>query len=125
MASYGTNAATQITAFGAANSDLDTVSGTARDLATSMINSKLGLKKDLASGKVPNNVTRCANTLAAAIISSSPEEREQSMLWKLGMNLLEELGDEATSDERDKFPSIHVEGFGRRESGNHLIEELY
>ena len=109
MASYSTNANVQNLVYGTTNSDLDTVCSGARDIATSMINASLGLKKDLTT--VPDIVTRCCTLLAAGIISNSPTNTESPNYWKLGMELLNNLGEEANAGTR--YTSISVDGFGR------------
>ena len=48
MASYSSNANIQNLVYGVTNSDLDTVCSIARDVATSVINAKLGYKADLS-----------------------------------------------------------------------------
>lgn len=68
MASYGSNTEVQKLAFGSSDSNQDTRTTAARDLATSIINAKLGLVNDLNTPT--NEITRIANMLAAGIILS-------------------------------------------------------
>lgn len=110
MASYGSNATVQTTVYGSTNSDLDTACTSARDFATSIINAKLGLKTDMTP--VPDVVTRCCNLLAAGVISTSPEDKvEASTYWKMGMLLLESMGEEVEGGL--KYQTITADGFGR------------
>ena len=110
MASYSSNANVQNTIYGVTNSDLDTICSNARDVATSIINATLGYKSDLAT--VPDVITRCCTLLAAAIISTSPEDKvDANTYWKQGMLLLSSLGEETETG--NKFNTINVEGFGR------------
>ena len=110
MTSYSSNANVQNLVYGVTNSDLDTVCSNARDVATSVINATLGYKSDLAT--VPDVITRCCTLLAAAIISTSPEDKvDANTYWKQGMLLLESLGEETETG--NKFNTINVEGFGR------------
>lgn len=96
--------------YGVTNSDLDTVCSNARDVSTSIINAKLGYRSDLAT--VPDVITRCCTLLAAAIISTSPEDKvDSNTYWKQGMILLESLGEEAP--EGSKYNTITIDGFGR------------
>ena len=92
MASYGTNAATQILAFGSSDSNQDTRTSGSRDLATSIINTKLGLVDDLTS--VTDEVNRCCNFIAAGIILSGQitvDSQDMHPYYKEGMKMLEEL----------------------------------
>ena len=92
MASYGTNAAVQILAFGASDSNQDTRSAGARDMATSIINSRLGFSADLVTPS--NEITRCANLLAAGIILSGQitvDSQSMHPYYVEGMKLLEDL----------------------------------
>jgi hypothetical protein len=110
MASYSSNANVQNLVYGVTNSDLDTVCSIARDVATSVINAKLGYKADLSS--VPDVISRCCTLLAAAIISTSPEDKvDVNTYWKQGMILLDSLGEETT--EGSQFNTITINGFGR------------
>lgn len=110
MTSYSSNANVQNTVYGVTNSDLDTVCSNARDVATSVINATLGYKSDLAT--VPDVITRCTTLLAAGIISTSPEDKvEENTYWKMGMVLLESLGEETSGG--SQYDSIQVNGFGR------------
>ena len=110
MTSYSSNANVQNIIYGVTNSDLDTVCSNARDVATSIINAKLGYRSDLAT--VPDVITRCCTLLAAGIISTSPEDKvENNTYWKQGLLLLESLGEE--SPEGSRFNTITVDGFGR------------
>jgi hypothetical protein len=93
---YGSNSEAQIIAYGAANTDLDTISLSARQVATSMINSHLDLQVDITTPSTA--VITCANTLAAAIISTSPEATAESALWKAGMTMLEKLRGDIVGD---------------------------
>lgn len=109
MAAYSTNALVQNTIYGATNSELDTVCGQARQLVTSIINAKMGLKADLST--VPQVVTDCATLLAAAIVSTSPEDKvESNTYWKQGMIILESMGEEVDSGIRTS--GIRVDRFG-------------
>jgi len=104
--------------YGVTNSDLDTVCGGARDVATSIINAKLGLKVDLST--VPDVVTRCTTLLAAGIISTSPEDKvESNTYWKQGMILLESMGEEV--EVSNVYNTISVDGFGRYQDYDHEI----
>ena len=110
MTSYTSNANVQNLVYGVTNSDLDTVCSNARDVATSIINAKLGYKSDLAT--VPDVITRCCTLLAAAIISTSPEDKvDSNTYWKQGMLLLESLGEETETGSR--YNTIQIDGFGR------------
>ena len=110
MTSYSSNANVQNIIYGVTNSDLDTVCSNARDVATSIINAKLGYRSDLAT--VPDVITRCCTLLAAGIISTSPEDKvENNTYWKQGLILLESLGEE--SPEGSRYNTIIVDGFGR------------
>jgi hypothetical protein len=116
LTSYSSNANVQNLVYGVTNSDLDTVCTNARDVATSIINAKLGLKSDLST--VPDVVTRCCTLLAAGIISTSPEDKvEESTYWKQGMILLESMGEEVESG--SKYNTITINGFGRLPETNH------
>ena len=116
MASYSSNANVQNLVYGVTNSDLDTVCSNARDVATSIINAKLGYKSDLAT--VPDVITRCCTLLAAGIISTSPEDKvDSNTYWKQGMLLLDSLGEETVTG--TKYNTITVEGFGRYSDVNH------
>jgi len=96
VTSYSSNANVQNLVYGTTNSDLDTASSNARDVATSIINSHLNIATDIASPS--DAVTRCCTLLAAGILSTSPDENlEQNGYYKAGMALLESLkGDVAT-----------------------------
>ena len=96
MTDYGSNSECQIIAYGASNSDLDTISASARKVATSMINSQLDIVIDIATPSAA--ITTCANTLASAIISTSPEATAESALWKAGMKMLEMLRGDSVTD---------------------------
>ena len=110
MVSYSSNANIQNLVYGVTNSDLDTVCSIARDVATSVINAKLVYKADLSS--VPDVISRCCTLLAAAIISTSPEDKvDVNTYWKQGMILLDSLGEETT--EGSQFNTITINGFGR------------
>lgn len=110
MTSYSSNSNVQNTVYGVTNSDLDTVCSNARDVATSVINATLGYKSDLAT--VPDVITRCATLLAAGVISTSPEDKvEENTYWKMGMLLLNSLGEEVETG--SIYSSIPVTGFGR------------
>ena len=110
MTSYSSNANVQNLVYGVTNSDLDTVCSNARDVATSIINAKLGYRSDLST--VPDVISRCCTLLAAAIISTSPEDKvDVNTYWKQGMLLLDSLGEE--SPEGSRFNTITVDGFGR------------
>jgi chaperone required for assembly of F1-ATPase len=112
MTSYSSNANVQTLIYGATNSDLDTQCSSARDVATSIINAKMGLKSDLTT--VPDVVTRCTSLLAAGIVSTSPEDKvESNTYWKQGMILLESLGEEVETTNVNN--TWTVEGFGRHE----------
>ena len=115
MTSYSSNANVQNVIYGVTNSDLDTVCSNARDVATSIINAKLGYKSDLAT--VPDVITRCCTLFAAAIISTSPDKIADSVYWKNGMILLESLGEETVTG--TKYNTITVGGFGRYSDINH------
>ena len=110
MTSYSSNANIQNLIYGVTNSDLDTVCSNARDVATSIINAKLGYRVDLVT--VPDVITRCCTLLAAGIISTSPEDKvEANTYWKQGMILLESLGEETTTG--STYNTITIDGFGR------------
>lgn len=92
MTSYGSDAEVQKLAFGATDSNQDTRTTSARDVATSIINAELDLKTDLSS--VPNEITRCANLLAAGIILSGQitvDSGNMHPYYTQGMRLLKEL----------------------------------
>ena len=110
MTSYSSNSNVQNTVYGVTNSDLDTVCSNARDVATSVINATLGYKSDLAT--VPDVITRCCTLLAAGIISTSPEDKvDENTYWKMGIVLLNSLGEEVGTG--SIYNSIPVTGFGR------------
>ena len=110
MTSYSSNANVQNLVYGVTNSDLDTVCSNARDVATSIINAKLGYRSDLAT--VPDVITRCCTLLAAGIISTSPEDKvDANTYWKQGMLLLDSLGEETTTG--SIYNTITIDGFGR------------
>ena len=122
MTSYSSSANIQNLVYGVTNSDLDTVCSNARDVATSIINAKLGYRSDLAT--VPDVITRCCTLLAAGIISTSPEDKvEANTYWKQGMLLLESLGEE--SPEGTRYNSIEVNGFGRYEDIGHDHDRIW
>lgn len=92
MASYSTNANVQNLVYGTTNSDLDTASTNARDVATSIINAHLNINTDISSPS--DAITRCCTLLAAGIMSTSPDENlEQNGYYKAGMALLMMLPD--------------------------------
>ena len=92
MTSYSSNANVQNLVYGTTNSDLDTASSNARDVATSIINAKLNLTKDITSPS--NEITRCCTLIAAGILSTSPDENlEQNGYYKAGMAMLDMLPD--------------------------------
>lgn len=112
MTSYSTNANIQNLVYGVTNSDLDIVCSNARDVTTSIINAKLGLKEDMTT--VPDLINRCALLLSAGIISTSPEDKvDENTYFKMGMMLLESLGEEVESG--SIYNTYNVEGFGRYE----------
>ena len=122
MTSYSSNANVQNLIYGVTNSDLDTVCSNARDMATSIINAKLGYKSDLAT--VPDVITRCCTLLAAAIISTSPEDKvEANTYWKQGMILLESLGEETFTG--DRYNTIQIDGFGRYSDIGHDHDRIW
>ena len=89
---------------------MDLACTNARDVATSVINAKLGYRSDLAT--VPDVITRCCTLLAMGIVSTSPEDKvEANTYWKQGMLLLESLGEE--SPEGTRYNTITVDGVGR------------
>ena len=97
MTSYSSNANVQNLVYGALNSELDTASTNARDVATSIINSHLNITSDLASPS--EAITRCCSLLAAGILSTSPDENlEQNGYYKAGMALLESLRGDVSTD---------------------------
>lgn len=99
MTSYGSNSATQLMAFGAADSAQDTRTGTARDIATSFINSKLNRTIDFSSPS--DTVTRCANLLAAGLILTGQftvDSANPHPFIRLAMELLDDLiGEDSTN----------------------------
>ena len=110
MTSYSSNANVQNLIYGVTNSDLDTACSNARDVATSIINAKLGYRVDLVT--VPDVITRCCTLLAAGIISTSPEDKvDANTYWKQGMLLLDSLGEETTTG--SIYNTITIDGFGR------------
>ena len=120
MTSYSSSANVQNLIYGTTNSDLDTICSNARDVATSIINAKLGLKADLST--VPDVITRCCTLIAAGIISTSPTDKvEENTYFKMGMLLLESAGEETETGY--KYNTITVDGFGRYAdvSHDHLI----
>ena len=98
MASYSTNANVQNLVYGATNTDLDAATTAARDAATSIINAFLNRTSDIAS---PSDlITRCTTLLAAGIVSSGPNDKENNSYWKEGKLILESLkGDQDTDAE--------------------------
>jgi len=97
LASYSTNANVQNLIYGTTNSDLDTASSNARDVATSIINSHLNLTADISSPS--DAVARCCTLLAAGILSTSPDENlEQNGYYKAGMALLASLKGDNPND---------------------------
>lgn len=116
MVSYSTNADVQNVAYGATNSDLDTVCTIARDVATSIINATLGYKKDITN--VPDVIHRACALLAAGIISTSPEDKvDENTYFKTGMKLLSLMGEEVEGGKQ--YNTIPIDGFGRYEDFNH------
>ena len=116
MASYSTNANVQNLVYGTTNSDLDTASSNARDIATSIINAKLGYKSDIST--VPDVITRACTLISAGFLASGPDsDIAQNGYYKSGMLLLDSLGEEAP--EGIKFNTITVDGFGRYNDYNH------
>jgi hypothetical protein len=116
VTSYSTNANVQNTVYGTTNSDLDTVCSNARDIATSIINAKRGYKTDLTT--VPDVITRACTLIAAAIVSTGPDQKlEENTYYKTGMLLLDELGEETTEGQRGI--TIVSEGFGRMTELSH------
>ena len=110
LTSYSSNANVQNLIYGVTNSDLDTACSNARDVATSIINAKLGYRVDLVT--VPDVITRCCTLLAAGIISTSPEDKvDANTYWKQGMLLLDSLGEETTTG--SIYNTITIDGFGR------------
>lgn len=102
--------------YGVTNSDLDTACSNARDVATSIINAKLGLKADLST--VPDTVTRCCSLLASGIIATGPDDDlEKNAYYKAGMALLDNLGEE--NIEGEIYNIITVDGFGRYDDAEH------
>lgn len=113
MTSYSSNANVQNTVYGVTNSELDTVCSNARDVATSVINATLGYKSDLAT--VPDVITRCCTLLAAGIISTNPGDKvDETTYWKMGMLLLNSLGEEVETGNTTN--TISLDGFGRYNS---------
>ena len=101
---------------------MDLACTNARDVATSVINAKLGYRSDLAT--VPDVITRCCTLLAAGIISTSPEDKvENNTYWKQGLLLLESLGEE--SPEGSRFNTITVDGFGRYSDVGHDHDRIW
>ena len=92
--SYGSNSEAQIIAYGATNADLDTICESARKVATAVINAHLNLKTDTDAPS--DEINSCCDTLAAAIISTSPEATAESALWKAGMDMLKNLPDNSS-----------------------------
>ena len=104
---YGTNSAAQILAYGASDSTQDVRTSACRDLATADINSKLGLGNDLTT--VPEQVTQCANALAAGYLLQSPNDKEANAWLKKGREMLEELN--LSDIERPEAYSVVVARF--------------
>lgn len=96
MASYGSDDNTQILAFGAVNNSLDTKTGQARSVATSIINSHLNIENDITTPST--RVNDCCNMLAAAILRAKPGENTKDSLWEEGMILLEKLKGDTPTD---------------------------
>jgi hypothetical protein len=117
MVSYGSNAEVQKLAFGATDSNQDTRCAAARDVATSVINSRLNYTTDLST--VPDVITRTTNLMAAGIILTGQINVDSGRwhpFYMEALELLKQLGEEATSEDQDIYPSIHIEGFGRYEN---------
>ena len=111
MVSYGSNAEVQRLAFGAADSNQDTRSTSARDVATSIINAELNLTADLST--VPDVITRACNLIAAGIILTGQTQVDSGVkhpFWLEGLKLLENIGDQ-TDDTTGGPKSIVVERF--------------
>ena len=96
MVSYGTNTETQTLAFGAVNTSLDDKTQTARDSATSIINSFLNLDKDIIDPS--DAINRCCNLLASGILQAKPGESAPSQHWDMGIRLLEQLRGDDVGD---------------------------
>ena len=110
MASYSSNANVQNLVYGTTNSELDTASSNARDIATSIINANQGYKSDFST--VPDVITRACTLIAAGFLSTGPDEDiEKNGYYKSGMLLLESLGEETL--EGDKYNTMTIGGFGR------------
>lgn len=118
MASYGTNAEVQKLAFKTTNSDWDSASTSARDVATSIINAELDRTTDLST--VSDLVTRCANLLAAGIVSSSPTNIQENVFWQQGQILLKSLRGDDT-DDASWGRTIAIERFGGYEPYPHDV----
>lgn len=113
--SYGSNQEAQIIAYGATNADLDLISESARKLATAKINAYLDISENIESPS--QQVETCANTLAAAIISTSPEATAKSALWLTGIEILEGLSGDDMEDSSFRI-NIPVDRFTSRGLSN-------
>jgi hypothetical protein len=121
MASYSTNANVQNLVYGTTNSDLDTASTNARDVATSIINAHFNIVVDISSPS--EAVTRCCSLLAAGILSTSPDENlEQNGYYKAGMALLMMLPD--SSDDAPWTTNIVADRFDQT-TGNYTTRGRY
>jgi len=96
MASYGTDAEVQQLVWGAARSVVPASVTAARTTATAVINAKLGLAKDIATAKVPNQVNVICNLLSAGIIQEQRKPEAEAQNSKRGMALLEDYMSEGT-----------------------------
>lgn len=118
MTSYSSNANVQNLVYGTTNSDLDTACSNARDIATSIINAKRGYKSDLST--VPDVITRACTLIAAAIVTTGPDQKiEENTYYKTGMLLIQELGEE--TEEGTVYNSIKIDGFGRYTDTDHGV----
>lgn len=99
MASYGTNEDTQRIAFGVPDSNQDARTATARDIATTFINSKLNRRSDITNPS--DAINRCANLLAAGIILSGQmtiDSQSMHPFFVQGLKLLEQIQGDDTDD---------------------------
>ncbi len=90
----GTNSATQLLAFGVADSEADTVTTQARTEATSICLAKLNILADPASPSA--GLTSAANMIAASFINKDKDE--STRLYDNGIKLLEDVRGDTVDD---------------------------
>lgn len=122
MASYGSNSASQIMAFGAANSSLDTKTSTFRDLATTVINAELNLEFDITTPT--DGINNICNLLTAAFLTSKPGAQKESPFWEMGIELLQKWRGDDPEDAAWRI-NIPVERFHGLTSRGDLLPHSF